>query len=180
MTTAVSLRELSASDLPALNAWRNDPDVIALLGANFRPIAPEIDAAWFQDYLRSRDRHARFAIVVDGGRYVGNVNLTGIHPTNRSAEFSIMIGDRDYWSRGVGSVATRQALRLAFLDLNLHRVFLTVLSSNERAIRLYRRLGFVQEGCERESLFKDGRYQDTLLMAMLRSDYDRALARDDG
>ena len=48
----------------------------------------------------------------------------------------------------------------AFTRLNLHRVSLSVFAFNERAIRSYRRVGFVLEGRSREAIHRDGRWWD--------------------
>jgi RimJ/RimL family protein N-acetyltransferase len=49
----------------------------------------------------------------------------------------------------------------------LHRLELTVMAHNERALALYRRCGFEVEGTRRHSLLVDGRYVDELLLANL-------------
>lgn len=63
-------------------------------------------------------------------------------------------------------------LRHAFNDLNLHRVFLSVLSSNAGAIRAYEKAGFRREGIAREAAYKRGRYEDLVGMAILSHEFD--------
>lgn len=168
----IRLRELSRQDLPRVNKWRNDPDVIAYLGSNFLYINEQIDEKWFDGYLASRDKNVRLAII-DGAteQHIGNVNLTAIHPINRSAEFSIFIGEKQCQSKGLGGEVTRLVLAHGFGDLNLNRIYLFVLKTNERARKMYQRLGFVEEGCEREAVFKNGEYCDLIVMSVLRADY---------
>ena len=165
------LRELMREDLPILNGWRNDREVIDWLGAGFAFVGPEVDAAWFNAYLSSRDRQVRLALLGDGDELVGCVYLLGISWVHRTAEFAIMIGRKDYWNRGLGSRATRAMLDHAFRDLQLHRVWLHVNHDNERARRMYERVGFRHEGTLRSSVFKNGRYLDVDLMAILDSEY---------
>jgi RimJ/RimL family protein N-acetyltransferase len=59
---------------------------------------------------------------------------------------SIGLGDSANWGKGYGHEATRLALGFALNELNLHRVQLTVFDYNPRAIHLYEKLGFQQEG----------------------------------
>ena len=59
----------------------------------------------------------------------------------------------------------------AFGSLGLHRIALYVFEFNERAIRAYRRCGFVVEGRSRESIWRDGRWWDELAMSILESDW---------
>jgi RimJ/RimL family protein N-acetyltransferase len=168
----IRLRELERADLATLNRWRNDPELLDLLGNNFLFIAGAVDEKWYESYLASREHNVRLAIVLEkGGQYVGNVNLTGIHPVNRSAEFSILIGDKALWGKGVGQEATRLMLAHAFGDRNLHRVHLSVLATNARALRLYEGVGFRTEGTLRQAVFKTGAYHDLVMMSVLRHEH---------
>ena len=99
--------------------------------------------------------------------------LLGISWVHRSAEFAIMIGRKDYRHRGLGTRATRAMLDHAFSDLQLHRVWLHVNHDNERARRMYERIGFQHEGTLRSSAFKNGHYLDVDVMAILDSEYVR-------
>lgn len=60
------LRELERKDLARINGWRNDPELLALLGAPFRYIAPEVDEKWFESYMANRGNAVRFAITEEG------------------------------------------------------------------------------------------------------------------
>lgn len=68
----------------------------------------------------------------------------------------------DYWGQGFGQESIKLLLPFAFWVLNLHRLSLTVFSYNTRAIQLYKRLGFVQEGIARQAIQRDGQCFDLL------------------
>jgi RimJ/RimL family protein N-acetyltransferase len=164
-----TLREISKTDLPIINQWRNDKELIDLLGNNFLYIAGEVDENWFENYINNRHTAVRLAIITPvNSNFIGMVHLTGIHQINRSAEFSILIGDRDYWAKGAGSQATKAMLDHAFNNLNLNRVYLTVLENNERAIKMYEKVGFKREGVLREAIFKNGKYCNLIQMSILK------------
>lgn len=172
MKPEIYLREIERTDLPNINKWRNDLEVVDLLGANFLFIGTGVDERWFDNYLANRDKAVRLAIVELGTDiHIGNVNLTSIHMINRSAEFSISIGNKAYWSAGFGSLAAQKMLEHGFNNLNLNRIHLTLLLSNERAKRMYQRLGFQEEGCQKQAIFKNGDYHDILAMALLKGEF---------
>lgn len=172
MSAMVTLRDLARDDVPAINAWRQDRFVTDPLGAPPRHISLDVDLAWFDDYLRRRGTDVRCVICVDGDSVpVGIVSLTGIHPVHRSGEFHMMIGRRELCGKGIGTAATLQMLRHGFLDLNLQRIYLSVLASNAAALRVYEKAGFREEGRAREAAYKNGRYEDTVLMALLRTEF---------
>ncbi len=171
-TQNLIMRELERGDLPILNEWRNDPDVMHFLGNNFLFISSDVDEAWFDQYLKHRDRNVRLAMIhKKDGRYLGNVNLTNIHPINRAAEFSIVIGNKEYWGHGFGEEATRVMLDHGFLNLNLHRIYLSVIAYNDRALKLYEKIGFRNEGAAREGIYKDGAFHDVVNMGILKKEY---------
>jgi RimJ/RimL family protein N-acetyltransferase len=163
----LELRELEYKDLDKLNVWRNDPSLISNLGTGFNFISQEIDKKWYEDYLCNRDKAVRLAIEVDGV-YIGNLNLTNISFVNRSAEFSIFIGDSSYRGQGVGYTASLKIIEHGVNNLGLQRIWLTVLSDNLVAINMYEKLGFEFEGKMRKALYKEGEFCDLILMSLLR------------
>ena len=65
-------------------------------------------------------------------------------------------------------------LNHGFKTLNLNRIYLRVYENNLRAIRVYEKTGFRQEGQLRQAHFQDGSYMDVILMGILRSDWDQS------
>jgi len=55
--------------------------------------------------------------------------------------------------------------------LNLNRVALRVYEDNERGIRAYEKVGFKREGILRQDIYREGRYWNTFLMAILREEW---------
>jgi len=51
---AIYLRELTRSDIPAINKWRQDKSLVSFLGSPFRYISLETDENWFESYMRNR------------------------------------------------------------------------------------------------------------------------------
>lgn len=166
------LRELSRSDLVEITKWRNEPDLINQLGATFRFIDQEVDVNWFNQYLATRSNNIRLAICdKETKKIIGAVYLLGIDWINKSGELAIWIGNKAEQGKRIGEFATRGILHHAFADLNLHRIHLTVLTKNERAMRLYKKVGFIEEGCLRQAVFKNGEYTDLIQMAILSNEY---------
>jgi RimJ/RimL family protein N-acetyltransferase len=103
---------------------------------------------------------------------IGATGLEQIDFRNRHAKFGIFIGAKEEWGKGYGTEATHLVTQHAFLTLNLNRVWLHVVADNERGIRAYERVGFKREGILRQEHFRDGRYLDTMTMAILREEWE--------
>jgi RimJ/RimL family protein N-acetyltransferase len=167
----ITLREISREDVPTINRWRRDPVVAAGVAAPRRFIGVDVDMQWYEDYLTRRGREVRCAVcLADSGQLVGMVSLTGIDPVHRNAEFHVIVGERDSQNRGIGTAAARAMVRHGFFDLNLHRIYVTVLHDNKGSIRMCEKAGFRQEGTIREGAYKDGCYHDLVLMGVLKSE----------
>jgi len=164
------LRELERGDLEKINKWRNDPDLIACLGAPYRYINGDVDRAWYDKYLNSRSNSVRCAIVDDGDEILGLISLMDIDAINRSATLHIMIGGEENRGKGVGTFAVQAIVEHAFMNLNLRRIELGVLETNHRAIHLYEKVGFVREGLKRQSNYKNGQYVGMIIMGLLREE----------
>lgn len=136
------LREIDREDMIIINSWRSSKELIDYLGAPFRYINKEVDFKWFENYMQNRGTNIRCTILNEEEQVLGLVSLTNIDRMNQTAVFHIMIGDSTHRDKGIGSYATNEILRHAFYDMNLNRVELTVLESNNRAIALYEKLGF--------------------------------------
>jgi RimJ/RimL family protein N-acetyltransferase len=107
-------------------------------------------------------------------RLIGFVGLDGIRWNHGNSYVGIGLGEREYWGKGYGTDAMRLVLRYAFAELNLHRVSLTVFEYNPRAIRSYKKAGFVVEGRARQFLNRDGHRWDLIYMGILREEWERA------
>lgn len=170
----VLLRRPESRDAQALYSQKNDMDVASLLGGFSKGYSAADIAGWIEAH-RNRSDEALF-VIADGSTdaCLGHVGLYNIDHRIRSAEFAIMIGEKEAWGRGLGSAITAHMLEYGFRWLNLNRIELTVLASNTRAIALYEKLGFAHEGVKRQAQYKAGQYVDVCLMAKLREDLDAA------
>ncbi len=166
------LRELVRGDIPIINTWRNDPELISFLGAPFRFINSDVDDKWFDNYMMNRATNVRCAVTADDDDTIlGLISLTSINQINQSATLHIMIGDKNNRGRGMGHFAVSEMVKHAFFNLNLHRVELDVLAVNTAAQRLYEKCGFVKEGVKRKAVYKNGAFVDMYTYSILREEY---------
>lgn len=169
----LAMRELHRGDLRAINGWRADEGTVALLGAPYRLIGPEVDEAWFDSYMRSRATTVRGVTFDDEDPETPLclTTLAGIDWVARSGDLHVQVGDPANRGRGVGKWSVAWMLSHAFGDLGLHRVELGVLADNAVAIHVYEKVGFSHEGRRRDACFKDGRWLDMLTMAVLEEEW---------
>jgi RimJ/RimL family protein N-acetyltransferase len=172
----VRLRPADLDDAPRLAGWINDPGIAHYLGGPARQFSLAAERAFVASKSANDGEHGLFLVIeaTDGPAPVaiGTIELRRLEPVARRGEVGMLIGERDYWSRGFGSDALRTLCRFGFAELDLHRIELTVASYNPRAQRAYAKVGFVEEGRLREHRYAAGRYYDTLVMGLLREGFE--------
>jgi RimJ/RimL family protein N-acetyltransferase len=171
------LRGVRREDLPRLCEFANDLEVKLSNGGD--PPMPQSLERLQADFDREAAKGGRdgtwFVIEADA-KLIGQCglfNFDALHGIGHNCELGIAIGDKSYWNHGYGREAIGLLLDYAFRHWNLHRVGLKTNSDNLRAIRCYLACGFVEEGRLRQAEWRDGHYVDTVLMGILREDWER-------
>jgi RimJ/RimL family protein N-acetyltransferase len=167
----VTLRPHVPQNVAAFRRWYADPEIARLARYQQTPMRPEEIERFFAARVVGPDALAMAVHERATGRLIGTCAFSQLDGDNGSALYHITIGESDAWGRGYGTEATQLMIDHAFGTLGLHRIALFVFEFNERAIRAYRRVGFVVEGRSRESIWRDERWWDELAMSLLESDW---------
>lgn len=162
------LRRPEPGDAEELYIQKNDPEVAVLLGGFGAGLSRRDLDEWLEFHRRCKEEVVWSVVEETSERCVGHAGLYKIDHRVGCAEFGIMIGDKTLWGSGLGRSVVSRVLKFSWEELNLRRIQLNVLASNERAIRLYKGCGFFEEGKLREAQFKGGQYVDVVLMGILR------------
>lgn len=168
----VVLRAVTRDDLERLCRFNNDVE-IELAGGGDPPEPQSLErlqAEYDTEVGKGGRNGTNFAIEADG-TCIGQCALFDFNDVARTCSLGITIGDKDCWGRGYGTDAIRLLLDYAFRLRNLRRVFLTVNGNNERAIRAYRRCGFVEEGRLRAHVWSAGQYIGLVYMGILHDEW---------
>ncbi|KAI1453917.1 putative GNAT family acetyltransferase [Annulohypoxylon moriforme] len=107
------------------------------------------------------------------GDRVGIVCLKSTPPNqahHRWSDISIDIA-KGYRGKGYGSEAIMWALWYGFQMAGLHRVSIGAFSFNDGAVKLYKELGFTEEGRQRDFMWFDGGWHDHILFSMLEDEW---------
>jgi RimJ/RimL family protein N-acetyltransferase len=151
--------------------WFNDLAVTVPLGDEaYSPAGLERMRSGVMEVIE-RGEHVFTIVTRDGDEAIGRCLLFAVDQVNRSAMVGIAIGERAYWGRGFGEESLRLLLEYAFGLLNLNSVMLGVFAFNERALRLYRKVGFKEIGRRREARLVAGVAHDAILMDILAREF---------
>jgi len=170
--TKVYLRPAEREDVPLFVRWFADAETAR--GLMLRaPFSMAMEEQWFADMVgRQGKTDYHFVIYrLANDRPIGTAGLHDLDFLNGCAEFGISIGEKGEWNRGYGTDALYAICDFGFGELRLERIQLQVYASNPRAQRSYAKAGFVLEGTMRRRHFSEGRYEDVLIMSLLRDEW---------
>lgn len=113
------------------------------------------------------------------GEHIGEAQLAIDEPLG-DAQISILIGRKDLWHHGFGTAATLALLDHIFNKLGLYRAWVDVPEYNTHAREMFEHVGFVHEGTLRKSRPHRGARFDSVIMGMLRSEYESIYPQREG
>ena len=156
-------------------SWFNDPEVTRYNSHGLFPYTKE-QAEKFWEGIDNRTNIV-FAILakdLDSGEdHIGNCSLDNIDWINRSACFNIVIGNKNYWKKGIGAMCLEFLLEHAFMKLNLFRVWTGAAEVNVGMIRVAIKSGMEIEGLFRRATYLNGKYYDIREYGILKDEWER-------
>ncbi|MRH43245.1 GNAT family N-acetyltransferase [Aquibacillus halophilus] len=169
----VRLRELTLEDVEDRYQWCLDKGLTKHLNMpeKYPPFSREETQNWIKMCINKTNGYEQKAILTEEGKHIGWVDLKNIDKLNKHAELGIAIGDKSYWGKGFGLAAMEEMLLWGFNELELNKIWLRVEVDNEKAIKSYKRAGYVEEGILRQDRLRNGEFIDRLRMSILKRDF---------
>ena len=109
------------------------------------------------------------------GLFIGTCGFTSVDEYNSTAELGYVLSP-EYWHQGLMKEALSAVLRISFLEIGFHRVYVRIMEGNVASMKLAQSLGFVYEGAARESMFVKGEYRTIHTYSLLEDEYERIIS----
>ncbi|AGK98072.1 acetyltransferase, ribosomal protein N-acetylase [Clostridium pasteurianum BC1] len=163
----VCLRAYKEEDIKLAMKFVNDRELKKFLVTNIPfPMSLWEEETWVKAQKGSESGEYNFAIEdIKTNKYIGGCGIQKVNWLTRVAVVGIMIGDKDYWSKGYGTDAMKVLMKFIFEDMNINKIRLNTFSFNERAKKCYEKCGFEVEGILKNEIFKEGKYYDEIIMS---------------
>lgn len=159
------LRKLETKDASGILEWMKDSEINRFFQFNPDSITEESVLEFIENSMT--DKNVNYAVVNDMDEYLGTISLKNINSKDKNAEYAVSFRKMSIGT-GAAAFATKELLRIAFEELRLHKVYLNVLSDNERAIKFYNKMGFEYEGEFKDHLYIDGKFRNIKWYAIRR------------
>ena len=177
-TERLLLRQIQPQDKQALFAILSDVQVTRHLGVQTLHSLDEVEGILpLLNLPYETHSGIRWAIAPksgpDAGRLIGTCGFHRWQPNHYRTEVGYELA-RAYWGQGILQAALERILAFGFENMNLNRVKAEVWAENVRSARFLEKLGFQREGVLRQAEFAAGSFQDLLIYAMLKEDFNPA------
>lgn len=167
-SSSIVLRSLEAEDADLFYKWSQDREVTRYsLSSYAYPQSRNDIRQWLVEINRSPKTVSLGICCRQTGELIGYAGIASMSNINRCGEYFILIGEKAYWGKGIGTQVTKLVTEFGFRTLGLHRIELTVFSENVGAIRAYEKSGYKREGVMRQSGFRNGEFLDKVLLSAL-------------
>jgi RimJ/RimL family protein N-acetyltransferase len=164
-----TLRTLKKTDIENRVRWFNDPDVRKTLIIS-EQFELEKTIRWFER-LQADDSRTEFIIETPQKVPVGIIGLAGIDSKHRTAEIYIVIGQKEFWGKGVMLEAENLLIDWAFDSLGLEKIWAQTRPDNIASIITMKKIGFQIEGTLRNEKIVNGQRTTVLHLGLLREDF---------
>lgn len=171
MSERIYLRALEPDDYKVSIQWRKDDEIWDMLGGTKHFVSSAYEKQWVEKTIfDSKDIKLAICLKEDD-RYIGNVYMTNIDQVRQSCHSHVLIGNKDYWGKGIAQEALRLFCDYMFKERNMHRIQAIVLESNIQSLKMHQKCGYRIEGLMRDSVFKEGKFQNQYILSLLGTDF---------
>lgn len=171
----IVLRPLNKADIENRVRWFNDSDVRKTLILSER-FELEKTIRWFEK-LQADNSRAEFVIETPQKTTVGIIGLAGIDSTHRTAEIYLVIGQKEFWGKGIMLEAECLLIDWAFNSLGLEKIWAEARPENIASVITMKKIGFHIEGTLRSEKVIDGKRVDILRLGLLKNDFKNPTAK---
>ena len=164
------IREIQNNDVEALIKYANNYAVSRFLRDAFPYPYTKDNAVQWIEHIKRNNLTLTFAIANEmelvGG--IGAIPYDDVH--RYSAEIGFWIGE-PFWNKGIISNALKTFCKYIFSNYNFNRLTANVFEGNKASVRVLEKTGFVLEGTNRKSVFKENKFVDHYTYGLLKEDF---------
>lgn len=164
----IYFRPVEEKDLENIRRTRNDVSTWMNL-TDITMTDRHSQLEWFKGLSKQSKSKRYYTVCTGKDKFVGLIRMDEFDWTNKSVRVGCDVA-KELRGKGYGKMVMEMVVKYGFDYLNMHRLWLLVLETNERAKHVYESVGFKEEGRYRESIFRDGKYYDYICMSVLKEE----------
>jgi len=169
----IGFRPVEKTDLEILRKLHNDPTTLLNL-ATTEIIDEPGQLEWWEN-LHKIKNDKRFTICLSDNpeKVIGRLRVQNIDRQNNNCEVGLDIL-REYRRQGYGFLSYKMVLEYLFLHYNMNMIYVKVADFNPEAKSLYEKIGFKETGYFKDFIYRNGKYNNYIILCITRSEYLKA------
>jgi UDP-4-amino-4,6-dideoxy-N-acetyl-beta-L-altrosamine N-acetyltransferase len=164
----IKFTRLAYEDIELVRTWRNSEFVSRYMYRDDQ-ISREQQERWFEKV--NADPGCHYWIIEREGEKLGLASITAIDHLNKRCFWAFYLKGEEYAGSGIGAIVEYYVIQYAFETLQMNKICCEVFSFNEKVILLHEKFGFRKEGLYRQHIFKGGRFEDVVALALFKEDW---------
>ena len=175
---SVYLRAIEKEDIQTLLTWRNI-DAFRKNFREFRELNYSQQVEWFNSVSSSKNDFMFSIVDLNTNELIGACGLLYIDWIIGSADYSFYIGkDELYIDDLFAKDATSLLLSYGFNKLNLNKIWMELYEFDDKKINFFtKKYNFEVDGKLRQNCFEDGKYFDSFIISLLKSDFKKNIKK---
>jgi len=165
----ISLRAIEISDLKLIQSWRNMPSIQHFV-REYREMSMTNIEKWYNSVSNSKE--FLFFIIEDlKENPIGVAGLTYIDLINKHADLHLGLYEKPWGDNLYGTATINTMLDYGFNYLNLNKIYAEIYSIDHAKLKLFKSNKFKQDAVLREHYYHNGKYEDSHILSILKSEY---------
>ncbi|MDM0866070.1 GNAT family N-acetyltransferase [Clostridium perfringens] len=159
---SLRIRDIKIEDYKEISKIRKMPGVMENILSN-----KDEEEELIKEKIINRGKNQYWYVAEENGKVIG-LGILMNHGNLRKKHVGVitLMVNSDYQNKGIGSLLMDKLINLSE-SLNIIRLELCVFRNNYKAINLYKKFGFKEEGIKVKSALKNGEYIDEIMMARI-------------
>lgn len=168
----IYLREVRVTDVNEnYYRWLNDSEVSQYLETRYVPRSIENIKKYVESMDGKSDEIFLAICLKENDKHIGNIKLGPVNFIHKFGDISLLIGEKDYWGKGIAYDAIKTLTEFAFKSLNMHKLKAGCYAGNIGSAKAFEKAGFTREGIFKKQWMVNGEYQDEIVLGLCYEDW---------
>ena len=151
--------------------WMNDKDVNKYLESRFSNHTTDAVHSYIKNSLNDSSVHLFGIFNKTTDCHIGNIKLD-INHTHKKAEIGLLIGEKQWWGKGVATEAIKAITKYGFTECDIEKIEAGCYQSNKGSLGAFQKVGYKVEGRIRASWILEGKREDGFRLGILKGEFN--------
>lgn len=161
----IYLKELQQADVTEEYVqWLNDPNINQFLESRHQIQTIQSCQSFISNLLSQGDSCFWGVYCKQNDKHIGNIKLDPINGLYHRGTIGLLIGNKNYWGKGIATEAIQLVSNFAFQELALHKLDAGCYASNKGSEKAFIKAGFQVEGVIKDHFIYQNQFEHCILL----------------